>query len=432
MATVPAYYKTMANYATIVDFVERALLKFVQFTELNRIGKQMLETEASEGPSYSKFKFYGHSLGAHIIAHAVSRLHLRKPHLVFAKIVGLDPANPCFGSVNNGISAQLLSNAVEQVAVLHSNTGIIGVTPNRATLDIMLNGGTFQPNCAWYDVKCHHMRATDIFAYLDDDCQMVAYACTNYQQFKLGACETCDQGSVIQANQQPNCVLVNLDYQHLDRESELVEVDAGANQPPGRGVRKLARERLDAEGGNRLRFGGERRQWASGNYSRSANGQAGFKYYFVNTNEKYRPNNGLSHCMQHYQLRLLILSDSGGEKCPLSSYYNDNIGAVSVQLLYESIADRFDLLQHYGAKLDFGRQESRRKELMPIIEDQLHTGLINFAGPPELFVGALLEGIDFKRWSSCLNKHSASSGVSFVLDLAFMSHTKQRWVSRAG
>lgn len=190
MYMVPTYYKTMANYEIILDYVTNVIIKFIDHVEQLRGG---LESKFARSKYFSQFRFYGHSLGAHIISHAISRVHQLKPYVKFGKLVKLNPAYPCFYNESLGISATKSDASTNQVMIIHSNAGFTGVESPRSPVEIVLNGGIFQPSCHWYDLSCNHLRSTDILSFYDERCQMVAYWCNEYEQFKLGACETCDQ-----------------------------------------------------------------------------------------------------------------------------------------------------------------------------------------------------------------------------------------------
>lgn len=443
LSVIPIYYKTMANYEIIVGRFKSAIQQIIDHLDELRSCRSGAGKE-SRKDYYAKFRFFGHSLGSHILAHALNGVHKLKPELKFDQIYGLDPAIPCFSNHQQGLTASGASGVTREVVILHSNAGILGASSDRGQFEIVLNGGTFQPNCSFFDLSCHHVRATDIFRYTDDDCKMVAYKCNKYEQFKLGACETCDiqtttattSGLPVTANGSspavlvtPNCVLVNLDEQNED--SELIEsIVASSNEQ----VRQLADnydDENDVYDAERAASVGLRLANEQNYYLRNAKPE----YHFVNTNPKYQEIVSKSHCLQHYQLRLLTLDHSGAQSsvsdqvvCPLKLNHGEGI---SIQLFHEPVDS---LLR---------RPQPRQRDQVPeltlttIIDNQLHTGLGTFGGKPRLFVGAIIDNIDLKSWSECSirqqqqQQQSNQTSVSwnhpkeFVLDIAFMSHTKK-------
>lgn len=410
---VPVYYKTMANYQIILDYVVKAIVKLIDQVEEARGGWESCEARSRY---FAQFRFYGHSLGAHIIAHAVGRIHQLRPHVRFGKLVGLDPAHPCFYNGDLGINADKVANSTNQVIVVHTNLGFTGVDTPRSPIEIVLNGGTFQPNCPWYDWGCSHVRATDILSYFDDQCQMVAYRCSKHEQFKLGACETCEQ-AYSDTPGDDGCILVNLAEQHVDSEESLPNDDED-------GPRQLADEDDDSDNtlnDRTLKANNETLQADQARLRKAS-------YHFVNTN----PKGGVgstSHCLQHYQMRLLILNGSPAwrQKCPMSNFLVAGSNKIKLQLFFEPSSRLLRQRNRLGL-LSSSRQAFGSQELQAILTDELHTGLLNYEGKPELFVGAVLSNVNFDGWAKCLTKlrDSDKIEVQFVLDMAFMSHVKKR------
>lgn len=410
ISVIPTYYKTMANYEIILDYVVNAIVKLIDYVEQTRGG---WDNEEARSRYFSQFKFYGHSLGAHIIAHAVSRVKQAKPYVKFGKLVGLDPSLPCFPNENYGISGNKTASATNQVIIVHAHAGFTGVEKARAPTEIVLNGGTFQPSCSWYEMGCHHMRVTQILNYIDDRCQMVAYRCNKYEQFKLGACETCEQAHADTPNDF-GCILVNLPEQHIDSEILISDDDDET-------TRQLADE------DNYETMYSKVTDFSSGIPQLQAKTRNPF-YHFVNTNPDYSS----SHCLQHYQMRLLILNESSSnwqQSCPLTRFFLENSKKIKLQLFFEPAWKHLKQLNLHK-NFNSSRQNAMNgRELDAIIAGKLHTGLLTYDGKPEVFVGATIDNVDFKRWSQCLSKLQNSDDekeFQIVLDMAFMSNVKKR------
>lgn len=516
-AMIPAYYKTVANYDLIVDYVSGTILKFIELVERTN----EFETEEARANYYKKFQFYGHSLGSHILSDAISQVvgelaeassavtvagnrgppaATRRPFglpivrlptkpMKFGKLMGLDPASPCFVSLEYGISSSKVSEAVEEVVVLHSNAGFAGIPNERANLEVVLNGGTFQPGCVWYDFTCSHVRSTDILSYIDDECQMVAYRCTSYNHFKQGACETCpsssadadaDRTTTTSSLLERNCILVNLPEQHRDKPQVLAyaellsnrtrQLAAATTTEPGslspKQLQWLTESLLSSQQNTKLvqKLSSPNGTSTIGEASDAANETKSRKAYFhyVNTNANFRFGRK-SHCLQHYQLRLLIYNEdlSLREKCKLSSFYIKSNDEIKLKLFYETAQGNVgqphnpylmggrqaeaqledgDLPMNDQTRTGSGRQlvakmfrdhddpriMSDQIKLGAVIKDVFHTALVNFEDSAKLFVGAQVENIDLLAMAQCYKRANATSGPNFVLDTAFMSHTNEK------
>lgn len=493
---IPAYYKTVANYDLIMAHVTQTLLKLIEFVDE---GNSVLFSRFKEvrARHFRKFHFYGHSLGSHILSDAIlqvvsgrgppvtpsssSSASIRRDKnkaLKFGKLVGLDPATPCFVSLAYGISSTKVSEAVNEVIVLHSNAGFAGVPNERTQLEIVLNGGTFQPGCSWWDFTCHHVRSTDILSYIDDSCQMVAYKCTSYHHFKRGACETClNSDPLTSAKPSLNCLLVNLPEQHWDGRQVLTFAERFSNRTrqlaaalpferdglfkgnsdailkPIELFRRLEELQLREELKVRqlLKNGstsdGVVNQELEVNNNNEPKNQKKAFYHYVNTSPNFRFGRK-SHCLQHYQLRLLIYHEdlSLKDKCKTSSFYIKSSSDVKLRLFYETATKklphkhrtrsrasdslRFQARDSLEPKLVQDSQDPRvmssKIKLNAIIKDVFYTALVNFEHEPKLFVGAHLDNLDLARMAECFRRENATSGPNFVLDIAFMSHTNQK------
>lgn len=442
---VPAYYKTMANYETILDKVARVLLLTVDYLRLRQIESKLVSSNRREEARLAPLEFYGHSLGSHIGADAVARVHKARPFAKFSRLLGLDPARPCFFSSLHGISKFRQTEAINMLAVVHSNAGLFGTSSERGQIEIVLNGGTFQPGCPWLDAGCHHARATDILNYVDDQCQMVAYKCNSYEQFKLGACDTVEAateaGQTLPASvgAPEQYALVNLPQQHID--SQRVR-----NQLANVHVRQLAQCDADLADDADTHLDPLQRILSDEPLVSKATVQlnepsplprtdtTSTGRHYVSTN----PNAAISgsHCLQHYQVRLILLMDDRLQQrrgCSLADHLvADERGApgILVELFHEPASLEQRPLVHRRRRMTRSLSNLARQRLTPIVGDLLHTALVTFEREPELFVGALLSGIDLGAWSKCISAGllnvSSSTGFDFVLDVAFMSHVSKK------
>lgn len=444
---IPTYFKTLANYDQLVEQAVNSLAKVVEFVEEARANQDAWKSAASRLRYYSQFRFYGHSLGAHIIADAVHFFQTEhQQDLKFKLVAGFDPALPCFSSLSYGINYDKLAESVDQLMVVHTNAGFAGATNARGQIEVVLNGGTFQPGCHWYQMACHHKRSSALFEYYDDECMLVAYKCSKYEQFKLGACETHEFSTLFtkeiellepgRTNQvTPDYVPVNLEELHIDN-WELTTLASN------RRVRQLAEE-IDDES-YELYMMKVKRAWkliddkSNGGVAQTEGGQKDRKddvrqFHFVSTNPDFATHSPPSHCLQHYQARLVILQHSDSSEtllkndCFSGNFLTANSNGLKISLISEE--NLMNLEPKLGEASDEFREGTLLNyiELNAIIDESLHTGLITYRGQPKLFVGAIVDNIDFVKWSACLKKKRiVNTGFTFVLDVAFMSHTNQK------
>lgn len=297
----------MASYSAVMEDIAKLLLNIIDFIEETEGGglwskknddlmsHNKKNYDLIRAEHYGKFKFYAHSLGSHLVSSAIDLVHKSRPWVKFGTMVGLDPALPCFLDDNHGLSASRLINIVDQVRIIHSNAAFSGIYTDRGHINIVLNGGTFQPNCDWLDFYCSHTRATEIFNYSDDECQMVAYKCNKYEQFKLGACEICDSlknGSDSQhPSNWPNCVLVNLDEQHpadgIMLTSNSVSSSSSSNYHPSLNVRKFANDDDDDDNVKDMDSSNQFTWSTLDQMEAELTNAKGYGYHYVNTNTNY-------------------------------------------------------------------------------------------------------------------------------------------------
>nr|CAD7263554.1 unnamed protein product [Timema shepardi] len=111
------------------------------------------------GVSPSKIHLVGHSLGAHVAGVAGNRVN----HGRVAKITGLDPAAPGYGS--ESLNDRLDVSDANYVQVIHTNAGLLGWTDPMGHIDFYPNGGRSQLGCG-LDLAgtCSHSRAHEFYA----------------------------------------------------------------------------------------------------------------------------------------------------------------------------------------------------------------------------------------------------------------------------
>lgn len=116
----------------------------------------------------SKVTCVGHSLGAHISGYVGKSLKAINPNFILGRILGLDPAGPLFGVVNQVVSSVLDLDFYRQklskgdaifVTCWHTNNLIFGSNylPN-CDMDVVFDGGVFQSHCVkeLLDPTCSH------------------------------------------------------------------------------------------------------------------------------------------------------------------------------------------------------------------------------------------------------------------------------------
>ncbi|XP_046649317.1 pancreatic triacylglycerol lipase-like isoform X1 [Daphnia pulicaria] len=163
---------------------------------------------AKLGVKASDVHLIGHSLGSHIAGYAGEKI------LNLGRISGLDPAGPSFRSMPPFV--RLDPSDAQFVEAIHTDGGALGFGLSEPVghLDFYPNGGEVQPGCEPYPanfvasisalaaanttltdiVACDHMRV--IYLYSDsflsrNNCQTVAYECSDYDSFNKGACISC-------------------------------------------------------------------------------------------------------------------------------------------------------------------------------------------------------------------------------------------------
>lgn len=120
--------------------------------------------------------------GAHIAG--IAGKHTRRGRV--ARIIGLDPSLPLF---NENTSANRLSiGDASLVEIFHSNGGQLGFFKRLGDVDLYINDGKIQPECAKStDTNCAHYRAVIIFQrLLTKQNNYVIVPCENLEQVAEG------------------------------------------------------------------------------------------------------------------------------------------------------------------------------------------------------------------------------------------------------
>ncbi|GIY63323.1 pancreatic lipase-related protein 2 [Caerostris darwini] len=158
----------------------------------------------------------GFSLGAHVVGFIGKRMQeLRgtKP----GRITGLDPASPLFEDYGGNV--HIYKDDGEFVDILHTNAdlliyGGVGILEIIGHVDYFPNGGKRQPGCgstlkgALLDIfkgererTCNHERAVHLFTdsiLNPSPCKYIGYSCSNYSDFQLGRCMSCEESNCAQ------------------------------------------------------------------------------------------------------------------------------------------------------------------------------------------------------------------------------------------
>ncbi|KAL7299021.1 hypothetical protein TKK_0008117 [Trichogramma kaykai] len=135
-----------------------------------------------------KLTIIGHSLGAHISGRAAHLLKKLPKTWRVSRIVGLDPAQPCYRLKN--LEYRLDKSHANYVDIIHTNAAPLqkaglGLPEAIGHVDFYPNGGSFQPGCVkmatiFDEAKCSHGRSHEIFtasilAAVEKTCEFQAY-----------------------------------------------------------------------------------------------------------------------------------------------------------------------------------------------------------------------------------------------------------------
>lgn len=166
----------------------------------------------NNGLDLDKVLLLGHSLGAHIMGYAGKDVQKRMDGKKVARILGLDPAGPCFGwgDVNYDPNDRLSHDDAKLVEAVHTNSawGGLGIDVLIGHFDYFPNGGKSQPGCEIFLNEiimpfrildaywgCSHSIAHSFVSHNLDkygSCQMIGYAAKDYQEYQSMSNYNCD------------------------------------------------------------------------------------------------------------------------------------------------------------------------------------------------------------------------------------------------
>nr|XP_060626497.1 lipase member I isoform X1 [Anolis sagrei ordinatus]XP_060626498.1 lipase member I isoform X1 [Anolis sagrei ordinatus]XP_060626499.1 lipase member I isoform X1 [Anolis sagrei ordinatus] len=174
-ATTLNYPSAVSNAKKLVDILKNLL-------------EQMLEN----GATLESFYMIGVSLGAHV-AGLLGKAYGGK----IGRITGLDPAGPLFTGKSS--HERLDYTDAQFVDVIHTDIDALGYRKPLGNIDFYPNGGTDQPGCpasllggvSQY-FKCDHQRSVYLYmASLEENCNVTAYPCDSYEDYRNGKCVSC-------------------------------------------------------------------------------------------------------------------------------------------------------------------------------------------------------------------------------------------------
>lgn len=222
------YPRAVANIPIVASYVTR-------FVNDKLLGEARVDPR--------RVQLIGHSLGAHLAGFIGKNTRSK-----LGRIYGLDPAGPCFGTISGPLypaSKRLAPTDAEEVITIHTNTALLGIEKPIGKYSVYVEGGSVQPGCkgggvlkslqtlTWdggdFDtIACSHSRAPNLLTYRhtgqspsgDDECQLVAYECKNWDSFVAGHCGVCggdssySRGSSNGPLRPVECLRVGLDWQY--------------------------------------------------------------------------------------------------------------------------------------------------------------------------------------------------------------------------
>ncbi|XP_016836798.1 pancreatic lipase-related protein 2-like [Nasonia vitripennis] len=137
------------NYINAVQTTYHVAQDLVKFLQTMKEEVAKLNKPASE--EWKNLYLIGHSLGAHISGQTGYLLKQRDQSFKVERITGLDPAQPCFISVEQ--NARLDKSDADFVDIIHTQTGhgnginAFGLENPVGHIDFYVNGGVMQPEC---------------------------------------------------------------------------------------------------------------------------------------------------------------------------------------------------------------------------------------------------------------------------------------------
>uniref|UniRef100_A0A6J0T1B6 Lipase member I n=1 Tax=Pogona vitticeps TaxID=103695 RepID=A0A6J0T1B6_9SAUR len=174
-ATTANYHSAVFNAKKVVDIL-----------------KTLIDQMVENGASLNSVYMIGVSLGAHI-AGFVGKIYNGK----IGRITGLDPAGPSF--TGKSPEERLHYTDAQFVDVIHTDIDVLGYRKPLGNIDFYPNGGTDQPGCpitllgGLQYFKCDHQRSVFLYlASLKHNCNVTAYPCDSYVDYRNGKCVDCE------------------------------------------------------------------------------------------------------------------------------------------------------------------------------------------------------------------------------------------------
>ncbi|NXY49872.1 LIPH Lipase, partial [Ceuthmochares aereus] len=154
--------------------------------------KKLIDKMLVDGASLDSLHMIGVSLGAHISGFVGQMFDG-----ALGRITGLDPAGPLYRG--KPPSERLDPTDAQFVDVIHSDTDGLGYREALGHIDFYPNGGDDQPGCpltifsGLQYFKCDHQRSVLLFmSSLKQSCNITAYPCGSYRNYKHGKCTSCE------------------------------------------------------------------------------------------------------------------------------------------------------------------------------------------------------------------------------------------------
>ena len=148
----------------------------------NLVAKFIEELMSEYDLSPIRFRLIGHGMGAHIAGAAGKFLGGK-----VAVIIGLDPSGPLF--TVSDTDSRLDPSDARFVAVIHTNSELLGMHSSLGHADYYVNSGVRQPGCG-PDVfgHCSHDRAYFYYAQTIEGFGYTSFICSNSTDFECKKC----------------------------------------------------------------------------------------------------------------------------------------------------------------------------------------------------------------------------------------------------
>nr|UPN66604.1 pancreatic triacylglycerol lipase 2 [Colaphellus bowringi] len=164
------------------------------------IGKyvaRFIDFLVSLGLQLDNLQIVGMSLGGQIAG--LTGKHITSGKV--ARITGLDPAGPYFSSLSS--NEKISKDDATFVDIVHTNAGVNGIAEKVGTLDIWVNGGTWQPACTFLRIIdrvpgslaelafCNHYQAYRMYVMSLIDPRIYEITeCSSYKDYENGLCDS--------------------------------------------------------------------------------------------------------------------------------------------------------------------------------------------------------------------------------------------------